>query len=279
MTPITTPQVIEGLDEIAYHADPCIEPSLSSSMAKTILRPGGPARLKQILDYGEQRKKVFDFGSAAHERILGRGQPVKAIDGNRNAKAVKDEIAEAEAEGFLVLKSDEVARIDAMVEAILAHPVAAELLTAGAGKPELSMFDINPETGRWLRGRIDFLHSPQVVVDYKTASQPVDAERWSRHAWDYGYHTQAAPYLRLAVQLGLCDPDAAWLWIAQETTPPYLVAVHQASTELLDAGNTLLGRAITLWDRCLTLDDWPGLPTTITPIGLPHWADLTESEE
>ena len=279
MSKITTPQVVEGMDEAEYHADPCVEPSLSSTMARTILQPGGPARLREVMKHGQQRKRVFDFGSAAHERILGRGQPVIAIDGNRNSKVVKEQIAEAEGAGFLVLKTPDAEQIDAMVEAVLAQPTAAELLTAGSGKPEVSMFDIDDRTGCWLRGRIDFLHSQQVIVDYKTAGQSVDAERWSRHAWTYGYHTQAAHYLRLAVRLGLCDPDAAWLWVAQETTPPYLVAVHQASTELLDAGSTLLDRAITLWDRCLTLDDWPGLPTTITPIGLPRWADLTEGED
>lgn len=276
---VTEPCALPGLPEDVYHADPCVEPSLSSTMAKTLLSPGGPARLREVLTNGQPRKKAWDFGSAAHERILGRGQPVIGIDGDRRAKAVKEEVAEAEAEGFLVLKPAEVAQIDAMVDAILAHPIAAELLTAGAGLPELSMFDRDEQTGRWMRGRLDFLHSARVVVDYKTTSQPADAETWVKHAWKYGYHVQAADYLRLATRLALVEPDAAWLWIAQETTPPYLVAVHQASSELLAAGSALLDRAITVWDRCLTLGDWPGLPEIITPIGLPRWADLTEGDE
>lgn len=272
--PITAPTAIFDLPEDAYHADGlCPEPSLSSSMAKLILQPAGPARLREQLDNPPPRKRVFDFGSAAHGKILGRGQPIVGIDGNRNATAVRAEIAAAEAEGFLVLKPAEVDIIDAMAEAILNHQLAADLLTAGKGKPEVSLFGVDDQTGRWLRGRLDFLHSDGLVVDYKTA-QSADPHSFARSAWTYGYHIQAAHYIQLAVQLDLVANDVDYWLIAQEKTPPYLPAVRRLDTELLAEGARQVRRAIDLWDQCQTLDEWPGFPNTPETVTAPRWATL-----
>lgn len=277
--PITKPTALFDLDEAEYHADRlCPEPSLSSTMAKTILQPAGPARLRSALDNPPARKRAWDFGSAAHERILGRGQPTVAIDGNRNTKSVKEEIADAEAEGLLVLKPEELEAVGRMATAILSHPLAAELLTAGAGKPEVSMFNIDGRTGRWTRGRIDFIHSRDLIVDYKTA-QSVNPAKFEQASYDFGYHVQAAHYLRQAVALDLVDAHADYLLIAQEKAAPYLVHAYRFNQELMLHGASQVDRAITLWDQCLTLDDWPAFPSTPTELSAPRWADLTEGDD
>ena len=276
---ITEPVALYDLDEVEYHADRLLpERSLSSTMAKTIISPGGPARLREIMLNGQPRKPEWDFGSAAHQRILGRGQPVIAIEGDRRKKDVRDAITKAETAGSLVVKPEELESIERMAAAILDHPLAAELLTAGQGKPEVSMFGLDQATGRWLRGRLDFLHSRQLIVDYKTtaSANPGDFER---SAWNFGYHIQAAHYLNLAYALDLVDPGAEYLLVAQEKRPPYLPHVYRISDELLDHGHRDVARAVALWDRCMSLDDWPGLPhepTTLTP---PRWATLTERED
>ena len=277
--PITKPTALFDLAEAEYHADQlCPERSLSSTMAKTILQPAGPARLRSALNSPPARKRAWDFGSAAHERILGRGQPTVAIDGNRNTKAVREQIASAEAKGYLVLRPDEMTAVDNMAAAILNHPLAAELLTAGVGKPEVSMFDIDERTGRWTRGRLDFLHSRDLIVDYKTA-QSINPGRFERAAYDYGYHIQAAHYIRHAVALDLVDAHADYLLIAQEKTAPYLVHAYRFDQGLLLHGVSQVERAITLWDQCLTLDEWPAFPSTPTELSAPRWANLTEGDD
>lgn len=264
------PSVIYDLDEEIYHADGlCPEPSLSSTMAKTILQPAGPARLREVMRNGSPRKPEFNFGSAAHSRILGRGQEVVVCDARGNSNEYK--AAKAEAEGKLLLRSADVEAIDRMSEAILDHELAAELLTAGQGLPEVSMFGIDEQTGRWGRGRIDFLHSRSTVVDYKT-SRSVDDYQFSRSAWDFGYWTQAAHYIRLGQQLDLLDDDPTWLLVAQEKTAPYLVRVFEFRSEELDFGHAQIRRAFDLWDRCLTLGEWPGYPQTSTILTAPSWA-------
>lgn len=266
------PSVVYDLDEEIYHADGlCPEPSLSSTMAKIILQPAGPARLREVMRNGSPRKREFDFGSAAHSRILGRGQEIVALEGDARTKAYREAKSAAEAEGKLALKSADVEAIDRMSEAILDHELAAELLTAGQGLPEVSMFGIDEQTGRWGRGRIDFLHSRSVVVDYKT-TRSVDDHAFSRSAWEYGYWTQAAHYIRFGQQIDLLDDDPAWLLVAQEKTAPYLVRVFEFRDEELDYGHAQIRRAFDLWDRCLTTGEWPAYPQTSTILTAPSWA-------
>lgn len=272
---VSTDTVLYDLPEHIYHADRLpVGPSLSSTMAKTLLRAGGPARLRHLLDTPPARSRAYDFGTAAHARILGRGQETTVIDGDRRTKAVREQIADAEASGLIVLRPEEQQAITDMAEALLRHPVAGELLTAGAGRPEVSMLARDARTGRWTRGRIDFLAGRQLIVDYKTG---VDASphAFERAAWRYGYHVQAAHYLRLARQLQLVEDEAAYLLIVQEKSAPYLPAVYQLDEPLLEHGLAEVERAITAWDEALALGEWPGIAPGPHLLRLPDWATTT----
>ena len=244
-------------------------------MAKTILQPAGPARLREVMLNGQARKKEWDFGTAAHEKILNRGPKIVINDDHRNSNAYKDAKKKADAAGELVLKTEEAASVDAMAEAILANPLAGELLTAAAGQPEVSMFGTDEATGRWLRGRLDFLHSRELIVDYKTTAS---LDTFARDSWNFGYHIQAEHYRSLAMQLGLIDEDANYVLIAQEKKAPYLTATFSFDPALRQTAAEQIRRAIDLWDRCMALDDWPGFPPTITTLTAPKWADLTEGD-
>ena len=49
--------------------------------------------------------------------------------------------------------------------------------------------------------------------------------------------------------------------------------------EALQLGYRLVDRALTTWDHCMTLDEWPGMPQTIQTISAPRWAHYTTEEE
>lgn len=273
MTTITEPCVVPDMPEAEYHADPCAEPSLSSTMAKTIVSgEAGPARLREVMAHGEEHKAVFDFGSAAHEKVLGRGAGVEVLDFpnwmTKAAKQARDEVRKA---GRTPVLAKDAAQVDAMAEAILSNPVAGELFTRGRGAPELSMFTVDEVTGRWQRGRLDFLADRHTIVDFKTTGQSAERRAWVKHSWDFGYHLQAADYLDMAISLDLVDEDAVFLHVVQETKAPYLLATYQVSGEQLAEGRRLMRRALDLWDRCLTLDEWPGLPQEVQLSSVPAW--------
>lgn len=280
MMPITKPCAVPDMPEAEYHADPCAEPSLSSTMAKTIVSGvAGPARLREIMSHGQEHKAVFDFGSAAHEKVLGRGAGVEVLDFPAWTTKASREARQAVwgAGGTPVLARD-AAQVDAMAEAILSNPVAGELFTRGAGSPELSMFTIDEVTGRWQRGRLDFLADRHTIVDFKTTGQSAERSQWIKHSWDYGYHLQAAAYLDQAISLDLVDEDAIFLHVVQETKPPFVLGIYQVSADQLTEGRRLMRRALDLWDRCLTLDEWPAIPAVIQLSQLPDWVRTPGAE-
>lgn len=278
-TIIDKPCAVKDMPEDEYHADPCAEPSLSSTMAKTIISgEAGPARLREIMSHGQEHKAVFDFGSAAHEKILGRGAGVEVLDFPAwTTKAAREARQSAWDAGRTPLLAKDAAQVDAMAGAILAHPVAGELFTRGVGTPEYSMFTVDELTGRWQRGRLDFLADRHTIVDFKTTGKSVERSAWIKHSFDFGYHVQAADYLDMATRLQLVDEGADFLHVVQETRPPYLVAVWQVSEDQLTEGRRRMRQALDLWDQCLATDTWPGIPPTIQLAQLPAWVH-TEDE-
>lgn len=299
MSAVTGPCWIPDMPEDVYHADPCPEPSLSSTMAKLLSAAGGPARLHHQRTTGDKPvRRAFDYGSAAHAKVLGRGAGVAlypdeflTASGNittakkstGEGRTLQDDLKDWEntqrAAGLTPITPKEATQINDMAEALLEHQCAAELLTTGQGIPELSMFSIDEHTGRWLRGRLDLHLDDLLAVDYKTSTKPVSPDRWERISWEYGYHVQAAHYRRIAAQVQVLQPDAEMWFIAQETRPPYLVGVYRLDSDLLDIGEAAVERAIALWDRCLATGEWPGLPQTVQTIGAPRWATRLPEEE
>ena len=286
---ISEPCVVYDMDEADYHADPCPEPSLSSTMAKTIIEDGGPARLQWLATHPRQHKREFDVGHAAHEKVLGRGQGVVIIPdqymtdtGHLSRKAEASRwIAAQRAAGVVPITAADMCRVNDMAEALLLDTIPAEYLTRGRGLPEVSMFTIDTGTGEWMRGRIDFLADRKTIVDYKTSGVPVGAgrDKWERHAAGFGYHVQAAYYLRMAVALDLVDPDCEFVFVAQEKDGPYLSQAWRASDEFLAEGHRLVDHALQIWHTSRTTDSWPRYPATLADLHLPYYMTRdTEAE-
>lgn len=273
---ITEPCAIDDLDEAAYHADPVEGGSLSHSMAKKIVQPGGPAKLRAYLDGSREHKKEFDFGTAAHSLVLGTGAPMVAIpdeylasNGAISTKAAKDFVAEARANGQVPLKSVDVDHIKAMALQIIANSQAMAILEADGARHEVSAFRVDDATGLWLRNRFDTL-ALEVVGDYKTAAS-ADPAVFLRKAYDLGYHMQAGWYLDMALALELCDPDARFRFIVQEKDAPYLVSVIEMSADYLAIGRADNCRAIELYAECIDTDRWPGYGDQVHVIDPPAW--------
>ena len=279
---IDTPQYVADMPEGTYHADPVAGGSLSCSMAKVIIKPGGPAKLRHQLDHGTKPKRVFDLGHAAHLLVLGKGVPLAVIpddllgsNGAVSTAAAKAFVAGARAEGKVPLKTSEAQQIADMADALTANPEADEVLHAEARQVELSAFAQDEQTGVWLRCRFDLV-APGVVADYKTAANAEPYQFARRTMLDLGYHMQAAHYLDMAQQLGLAHAGAPFQFIVQEKEAPYLPAVVTVGDEYLALGRRDMRRAIDLWDECNRTGQWPGYPaTTAMP---PKWA-LNETDE
>lgn len=256
--------VIAGLPEDVYHADP---DSISASGMKTLLR--SPAHFLYERTH-PKTSDALDLGTVAHAMVLGVGSPYVAVGGNRNRNDVKAAIAEAEAEGKVVLKPEQLETAERMADAVLTHETAGKLL-AGDGDAELSMFWHDPEFDVTRRCRWDWLSAGGVGVDLKT-TRDANPKWLGKTTAEYSYDLSAAWYLDVAA--GLDVEVAAYALVFVESAPPHPVVVAELDADFIDIGARKTRRALEVYRRCLDTGEWPGyLPddqyTTIYP---PAWA-------
>lgn len=284
---VTTAQIISvsGVYDIPadlYHADPVESGSLSASGAKRLMPPGCPA-LFQYRRGQPTATKAFDVGHAAHKALLGSGPEIVRIGADKwLTNAIKAEVAAVREAGGVPLKPDDYDQVQAMVAALRAHPIAGALFDPAAGKAEQSLFWQDQSTKVWRRARLDWLPHPlenrrMIMADYKTcrSAAPMDLPRAVN---DYAYHQQAAWYLDAVEALDLTD-GAAFLFVFQEKTAPYLVTVVELSMEALHIGRLLNRHALELYKRCVDTDTWPGYSDDVELLGLPPWVEsIYESE-
>jgi hypothetical protein len=278
--PITEPGLYT-LTAAEYHADPVLGGSLSSSGARTIL--DCPALFRHEQDNPQPPKKTFDLGHAAHRLVLGDGPELVRIDADEwRTDAVKAKVREVRARGAVPLKPAEWDQVHAMAAALLQHPVAARLFEPGTGTAESAGFWRDDRTSVMRRVLWDWRPNPgpgrMVIPDYKTcrSAAPDDLGK-AMH--EYGYHQQADWYRAGAQALGLADEHAAFVFVCQEKTAPYLVTVFEPDAIAMRIGAARNRAALDLYARCVETGHWPGYTADIAYLPLPAWAEKRDTEE
>lgn len=251
----------DDINEQDYHAD---RDSLSVSGAKILIK--SPAKFRWQQD-NPVHKDAFDFGHAAHAKVLGVGAEVVAIDvDSKRGKAWTEPADAARAEGKVPLLRKDADAVDAMADKLSERDLAMALLSEG--RPEVSAYALDERTGVMRRGRFDWLNE-DMLVDYKTclSSEP---RQFGSAAAKFGYDMQAAWYLDLARDNGL-NPRG-FIFIAQEKEPPYEVACIQLDPEAVNAARALNDRALEMFRDCTEAGIWPGhTPHRIVAAEVPGW--------
>lgn len=280
---VTGPGVYD-IPEDVYHRDPVPGGSLSSTGARTLVKKGGPAKFAWARAHGTESTDAMDFGTAAHHRVLGTGAEIVPIDAkDYQTKKAQEAKAEAKARGAVPMLPHQLAVLDAMAAALQQHPLASALLTTW-GRPEQSAFWRDKETGVICRARYDVFPTGKTVLgrvlvpDYKTAVS-ADPQAFAKAVNDHGYHQQAPFYLDGLRALGLADDDAAFAFIVQEKTAPYLVAVYQLDAAALLIGTARNRRALRTYAECSASGRWPGYSTDIETVSLPAWVEKQAWED
>jgi hypothetical protein len=271
---INAPGVYD-IDDVAYHLDPVLGGSLSSTGARKLLPPSCPALFDYERNHPPEPKDTFDIGHAAHKLALGVGPDIVEVQADSwRTNAAKDRREEIREAGGVPLLTADYMVVQEMAEALRAHPIASALLGDG-GHAEMSLFWTDDRAGIWRRCRLDWHPSPRagrmVAFDYKT-TKCADPEKFARSAMDYGYHCQARWYLDGLRALDLADADAQFVFLAQEKSPPYLVSVVQLDAVALRIGDTLNRRAIDIYAECDRTGVWPGYTSDeVAHVSLPYW--------
>ncbi|MFT4126269.1 MAG: PD-(D/E)XK nuclease-like domain-containing protein [Gordonia sp. (in: high G+C Gram-positive bacteria)] len=250
--------VYPDISDHVYHSD---RDSLSSTGAKTILEPGGPALWRWA---PRKESAAFDFGHAAHELVLGKGAGIAVVDADswrtKDAKAAQDQ---ARADGKTPMLRKEFQRAERLADAVLTHPVGA--LIFADGQAETSIWATDPDTGARIRCRPDWWEGA-TFYDLKTTTRVGD---FDKTITKWSYHLSAAFYLHTAKCVGL-EVDS-FVFVAVDKDEPHLVDVVELDADSLTIGADLTRAAIDLWARCHRADMWPGLPEEPRITRLPDW--------
>lgn len=261
-----------------YHADPCIAPALSSTLAKVLLAQS-PAHAwvkspRLNPDYEPTDSKTFDIGRAAHREVLGKGGDYVAIpdailasNGAASTTAARQFIADARADGKTPLKTHEVDQIGAMGAAARAH-LAGMGVTFDPARSELvAAAQID---GIWCRAMLDNvpLDPRQPIYDFKTC-ESASPEACMRAVVNYGYDVQAAHYA--ACWKAATGEDRGFRFVFEEKQAPHAICVIELGSDSMAMARKRIARAREIWRICLEQNQWPSYPAGVHRIELPEW--------
>lgn len=263
-----------------YLADPAPEPSLSSSIARTLVLEtpvhawhAHPRLNPEFVpdDVGA----AGSVGAIAHRFLLGRGADFESVDADDwRTKAAKEQRERIVADGKtpLLLKQE-----------VAAETIASAIGRAIASMPELADFE-HPDArsevvmvwqdprGAWCRAMIDRLAPSGRVFDIKTTGRGL-ADKTLQNRFDDGFAVQPGFYLR---GLEALWPEMAgrfrWTWIFAEQVEPFAVRAEEAGPFALKMGEEQVDYALRLWERCCRFNAWPGYSRRVGRLDPTEWA-------
>lgn len=268
--------IVANLPEHEYHASP----ELSSSGVRLMLPEyRGSLRKFQWAQSRPRTSRAFDLGHAVHAKVLGVGLGIVTYPddhltpaGNPSTRAATVEWESAQrSAGFTIVSPSDLARADAMTEAVLAHPTACLYLEV-AQQREVSVFA--EVDGVPCRARFDALSGETrngvYAVDLKTA-EDATVSGFTHSVKKWGYDVQEAHYgdvYEAATGAGIDD----FHFVVVEKAAPYEVAVFQLTEQWVDMGRAKAAAARRLFAEATASGVWPGYDTAPTFLAPPAWA-------
>ena len=256
-----------------YHRDPCETPSLSSSVAKVLLRqsPAHAAMQHPKLNnnYVNAESSRFDLGTIAHALLLeddsSRLITIEADDWR--TKAAKEARDAARAEGKIPILVKQAAHLLKMVGTARDFLRSSEVGDM-TFKPEQTL--AWQEAGTWCRARPDWLSDDHtIILDFKTCDD-ANPEAFIRQIARMGYDTQAEFYSRGLEAVTGKRP--LFVFLAQEIESPYACSLVALSNSYMAIAASKVARAIRTWSYCLKSGDWCAYSNKILYAEPPSWA-------
>lgn len=271
------PGFVHDMPDDVYHSDPVPAGSLSSTMAR-LLTDNVPAKARELRK--RPATKAMTLGKAAHADALGTGPELIVWQHDGRTKAGKSEREDREddiaAERAVAVTQAQHDAITGMAAALRAEPAVMAIFEAS--QREVSGFW--QEGPIWCRARYDLLATDR-AHDYKTC-EDATTRGFSKALGNWGYHQQSDHYHRGLVALDHPAAARSIRFICQETSPPYLVQIHEPDVEAMEFARILNDRAITTFAKCLETGEWPGFPQLVnSPTALPpfYFADHDDALE
>lgn len=275
MSEIEVPSLCE-ISSNDYHSHDAISRSQLIKLRKTPFhyqyQYENPAYIK------EDPTTAMIFGSAYHTKILephlfdGEYFALPELDRRtKEGKALYQVMLENNI-GKQVLTNDQCMQLDQMSWVVNDHPEAMQIINGA--RMENSLFWVDAETEIACKVRPD-IWNEGIIGDLKTTD---NASEWAfRNSLEqYGYHIQAA-MIREGFLRVLNKDIQDFVYIVQEKTAPYAIALYILSEEALEEGRNEFRRLLYLLSECKQTRSWPSYPTRI--INLPSYVKYRSTEE
>jgi exodeoxyribonuclease VIII len=183
------------------------------------------------------------------------------------AKREAFELEHADKEIITMEQYDQVRR---MRDSVLAHPIAAKLLSDGFAERVNTWTD--PRTDAPCKSRMDWFNTKMnFIVDLKS-TEDASSEGFSKSSFKYRYHVQAPFYFDGAVANRM-QPNG-FIFIAVEKNPPYLANLFYMEDEVMDFGRSIYRSDLATYMECRQNNKWPGYDQAVKPLKLPSWIKL-----
>lgn len=223
----------------------------------------------------EESTPALEFGSAFHAAVLEPdkfalkyvAQPDFGDCRFKEAKARRD-AWRLENAGKRIVSPADYATIEAMVHAVLDHPLAGRMIQDG--EPELTASWIDGPTGLKCKARGDYyVRSRRLLVDVKSTLD-ASPKAFAKSVANYRYHVQDAFYRDGFTASGA--PVEHFIFVVVEKSPPYAVALYSLDASAVGRGREVVRSGIDLLSECVRTGSFPGYSTSIQTLALPGWA-------
>lgn len=287
------PQIVEenyephwtlNLAEEEYHAD---RTAASSSSIRLALESPRAFHRGFCMGLKKRETKAMNFGKAAHMAILEparfkalyvvapkfMGKTKEGKDSAQSGEARSKKMAwlAEQPAGALVMEQEDRDRLYWMIDALLSHPVACNLIKGAAF--EQSGYFRDPETGIKCRIRPDILRTDlSALPDLKT-TRSIKKQAFEREIWNYRLDVQMAFYYGGVYQIHGKRPDFPCI-IAVENEQPHDVCVYALSDGLISRGEQAYMRSLKRIKKGIDTGLWPGhQPNGAEDVNLPAYTD------
>ncbi|BDU72336.1 PD-(D/E)XK nuclease-like domain-containing protein [Mesoterricola silvestris] len=268
---------VPGINPNIPFADYLKLPGLSASALKKLMR--SPLAFKWAKDHPDTGSTpALAMGTATHTAIL---EPERfkedyvIWDGDKRGK---DWLAFKEANANRsILSASEYENVEGMRNAIRNFGPAARYLQDGIA--EVTIQWIDPETGRPMRGRVDWvtkINGQTVLSDLKT-TRDSSPRKFGADAYKLGYHIQSALYCDGWYHLTGEFPR--FVFLAVESKEPYEPAVFNTPEDVLAQGHEEYMRLQATLKECEDTNTWPPRAMEEQDLTLPAWAMDSEDED
>lgn len=263
---ITTPGFYPNMPASVYRDDPCITPSLSSGIARTIIgRSLAHAHAQHPRLGGAEQKEAsaaMNRGSLVHAFLAGTAEDEIEIGdfATFRGKPAQEWAEKVRALGKIAALKNDVEEALAIAMAVREKSARGTTLDPfDVGGAEVSAFWRRGDA--WFRARYDRLVSPEnepsTAWDWKVTSDvgPAAVKRAFRR---FGYHHQAAHYL---AGLDVLRPQFArrhsFVFVFVEDAPPYSVRRYCLTPDMLAVATCDISGAHDAWERAMKTNVWP----------------------